>query len=218
MIKIGIELNGVIRDINKQYLKYYVKDINPEYDEDTADLNVVNFIDNLTFESKKAKKQFVYEDYPYELFGCAAPMTRNLHTFLNGWIYDLYWNKGLDDVSVFSLGEEELTIQSTYFYLSKSGSRMRKVEFPREPKDVWDLYDVVITTNKDIVKSCPKNKVVILIVKNDNATYIDYADYSYNTLEEIIQDTDFCEKINKKNKISIFTRIKHFCKKWMKRN
>ena len=37
MIRIGIEINGVIRNINKQILKYYQKDIDPSIDLDEID-------------------------------------------------------------------------------------------------------------------------------------------------------------------------------------
>ena len=59
MIKIGIELNGVIRDINKQYLKYYLKDINPEFEDENFDLNVVDALKNLKFESESAKQSII---------------------------------------------------------------------------------------------------------------------------------------------------------------
>lgn len=199
MKKIGIELNGVIRNINKQYLKYYLKDINPLFDENKLNPNVTNLLEQLEFESKSKKKSFVYEDYPFELFGCANPMSRNLHTFLNGWSYDLYWYKGFDDVGVFSLDEDELTIQSTFHYLSKSGTRVRSIVLPRKASDVWDNFDIVITQNKDVVLSKPQGKIVILIEKDDNKEVADKADYVYQNLEEVMRDEGLIEKLNKKD-------------------
>lgn len=212
MLKIGIELNGIVRDINKQYLKYYVKDINQEFDDTNVNLNVTNLIDELKFDSKKAKEQFVYEDYPYELFGCAAPMTRNLHTFINGWLHDLYWNKNMS-VSFFSMNEDELTIQSTYFYLSKSGSRVRKIIFPTNIKEVFNEFDVIITTNKDLIDN-NKNKIMILIRKDDNKEYELKTDYVYNSLEELINDKNFVDLVKKHNKKQcLITKIKKFINK-----
>ena len=37
MIRIGIELNDVVRNVNKQILKYYQKDIDPTLDLDDID-------------------------------------------------------------------------------------------------------------------------------------------------------------------------------------
>ena len=190
MIKIGIELNGVIRNINKQYLKYYLKDINPEFDDTDIDLNANDFVEKLPFPNKSDRKKFVYEDYPYEIFGCAAPMTRNLHTFINGWIHELsskYEDKGYD-VSFFSLGEEELSIQSTYFYLSKSGSRVRRTFFPKDYNELFDEYDIIITANKDIAINSYEDNFVILINNTDNSEYNEYADYVFNDLEEFMKN------------------------------
>ena len=44
MVKIGIELNNVVRNYNKQILKYYQKDINPELDLDEFSLVSVSFL------------------------------------------------------------------------------------------------------------------------------------------------------------------------------
>lgn len=216
MIKIGIELNGIIRDINKQYLKYYVKDIKPDFDDTNVNLNVTNLIDELKFDSKALKEQFIYEDYPYELFGCAAPMSRNLHTFINGWIHDLYWDKDID-VSFFSLGEDELTIQSSYFYLSKSGSRIRKIIFPINTKEVFNEFDVIITINKELLDEKRKDKIMILIKKDDNKEYELKTDYVYENLEDLINDKDFVDNIKKQIKKinkheSIFGKINKYFK------
>lgn len=216
MIKIGIELNGIVRDINRQYLKYYVKDIKQDFDDTNVNLNVTNLIDELEFESKTLKEQFIYEDYPYELFGCAAPMSRNLHTFINGWIHDLYWDENVE-VSFFSLGEDELTIQSSYFYLSKSGSRVRKVIFPNNNEEVLNEFDVIITINKDLLDTQRKNKIMILIKKDDNKQYELKTDYVYDNLEDLINDREFIDKIKKQLKKinkheSIFGKINKYIK------
>lgn len=222
MIKIGIELNGVIRDINHQYIKYYTKGIDPSFDDTLVNTNVVDISKDLKFHSKSEKEKFIYEDYPYEIFGCAAPMSRNLHTFLNGWAYDLYWSKGIDDIGVFSMDEDELTIQSTFFYLSKSGTRIRDIYFPRNYEDIWKKFDVVITNNPKTIKSKPSNKISILIETDDNKECILKSDYCYGNLIEIIDDSNLINEIknNKKlgTKISFIEKIKQLFKKNGKRN
>lgn len=202
MLKIGIELNGIVRDINKQYLKYYLKDINPAFDDTDIDMNVNNFIDKLPFESKSAVKKFIYEDYPYELFGCAAPMSRNLHTFINGWVHEMLNDRDIKyDICFFSLGEEELSIQSTYFYLSKSGSRVRRVFFPMNYKELYDEFNVIVTTRPEVVMNAKDKNVVILINKNDNQNVKQFADICYDNLEKMMQDTDYlCETLFNENK------------------
>ena len=219
-MKIGIEINGIVRDINKQYLKYYVKEINPAFDEEKVDMNVTSILPQLKFESEYIKQKFIFEDYPFEIFGCAHEMTRNLHAYLNGWSYGLYWNDNVEDISLFSLGEDELSIQSTHFFLSK-GSRLRNLFFPRHVSDVWDLFDVVITQDNDIVSKKPENGIAIVIAKHDNASAQEGADFVYNSLEDIMNDErllyNLYEKFNNKNNISFIKRfgrkIKGFIKK-----
>lgn len=195
-MKIGIELNGVVRDINRQCLKYYAKDIDPNIDESDVDMNSMSIMPKLDFKSNYERKKFVYEDYPYELFACANTMSRNLHVFLNGWAYDLYWNRDKSEVSLFSLDEEELSIQSTYFFLSK-GSRIRRMFFPMNSKEVWKLFDVVITQDKDVVINKPDGKIAVLIRKSDNAEASDKADFKYDNLEDVIKDSEFLGNVEK---------------------
>ena len=63
-IRIGIELNHVIRNINKQIVKYYQQD----YDE-SIDLDEVDYKDDVLktichFSSDMKKIEFLYELYP----------------------------------------------------------------------------------------------------------------------------------------------------------
>jgi hypothetical protein len=179
--------------LNKQYLKYYVKEVDPTFDETKVDLEKTDIIEDLPFSSKQKRKNFLQEDFPFEVYGCADPMTRNLHTYLNGWVYAVV-NKYQSDIGVFALGEEELTIQSTYHYLSKSGTRLRKVIFPENISELWNSFDVIITANKELFKKCPIGKVCVMIDKSDNKCD---AEFHYPTLEDLLKDGDFMFNINK---------------------
>ena len=70
-LRIAIELNHVVRDINKQIVKYYIKDFDHSLDEDEIDEtdDVINNV--IKFESSIEKNNFFYNDYPFELYGCA---------------------------------------------------------------------------------------------------------------------------------------------------
>lgn len=215
-MKIGIELNNVLRDINTQILKYYKKDINKEFDDKHVDKNVVNLIDRLRFESKKAKSDFMYIDYPYEIFGCAKTMQRNLSTLLNTFVVELTDRE--DDVyelCLFSLKEKGLSIQSTYYFLSKIGCRVREMFFPKRGEEMWEKCDVIITTNKHIVKSKPENKKVVLIKTSDNQNLIDKCDLVYDSLYDLLEDSEFLNK-SKIDEPSIFSKLKLNFKKIFK--
>ena len=153
MLRIGIELNDVVRNINKQYLKYYQKAIDQSFDIDDVD-EKQDVLSILKFNGQKEKDEFIYTDYPYEIFGCADSMDKNLAAGMRAWTERLSDIED-DDVrlSFYSLEEGGLTIQATYFFLSKLGTRARKVFFPIKIDEVWEECDVVITANEFLVFS-----------------------------------------------------------------
>ena len=216
-MKIGIELNNIVRDLNKQIIKYYKKDINQSFDDKNVNYNVTNVIDSIDFKSKKAKFEYMYVDYPYEIFGCAPTTHRNLAVTINNWLISL-GNKEDDryDVKLFSLKEEALSIQSTYCFLSKIGCRVREMFFPKDGIEMWDKCDVIITLNERIIDNKPEGKVVVLINKDDNNNLQEKVDLHYHSLVDLINDTDFINKVRQIEgikKTSFLQKIKKIFKK-----
>ena len=216
-MKIGIELNNIVRDLNKQIIKYYKKDINQSFDDKNVNYNVTNVIDNIDFKSKKAKFEYMYVDYPYEIFGCAPTPHRNLAVTFNNWLISL-GNKEDDkyDVKLFSLKEEALSIQSTYYFLSKIGCRVREMFFPKDGVEMWNKCDVIITLNERIIDNKPEGKVVVLINKDDNKNLQGKVDLYYDSLFDLISDTEFINKVKQiegVKKTSFLQKIKKIFKK-----
>ena len=60
MLTIGVELNHVVRNINKQILKYYAKEFDPSMDWEELDDRVDVFEKYCKFESKYQKNNFIY--------------------------------------------------------------------------------------------------------------------------------------------------------------
>lgn len=199
-MKIGIELNHIVRNLNNQIIKYYKKGIDVNFDETEVDLSCSNLIDKLPFKTKKDRDNFMYIDYPYELFGCAKVMERNLVNSIIEWENELNNKDDGDEYSIihFSLHEIALTIQSTFFFLSKTGSRVREMYFPKKGKEIWNKCDVAITTSLDVVESKPNsnNKVSVLIRTSDNGNAERHADLVYHNLSELIEDKQFVDKVN----------------------
>ena len=216
-MKIGIELNNIVRDLNKQIIKYYKKDINQSFDDKNVNYNVTNVIDSIDFKSKKAKFEYMYVDYPYEIFGCAPTTHRNLAVTINNWLISL-GNKEDDryDVKLFSLKEEALSIQSTYYFLSKIGCRVREMFFPKDGVEMWDKCDVIITLNERIIDNKPEGKVVVLINKDNNKNLQEKVDLHYDSLFDLISDTEFINKVKQiegVKKTSFLQKIKKIFKK-----
>lgn len=205
MIKIGIELDNVVRNVNKQILKYYKKDINPELDIEDID-EKDDVFKHAKFDNLTDKNEFIYIDYPYEIYGCAKTMSKDLPMLMNNWLSELTnYEEDYVEISFFSLNEEALTIQSSYFFLSKIGTRVRKIVFPKDIKEIENEYDVVITGNKDVVDYFGNIDNVYTILIPNGTTKDCKATAEYDSLDDVIKDEKLLEKLqefvnNKNNK------------------
>lgn len=199
MLTIGVELNHVVRNINKQILKYYAKEFDPSIDWEELDDRVDVFEKYCKFESKYQKNNFIYIDYPYEIFGCANTAEKKLAVKITTWLSEIT-NIEDEDIRIifYSLDEDAITIQSSFFFLSKIGSRVRKVIFPKSLEEVWQECDVVITArNEFFEKETPEGKKVVLINREFNEKNKDKAFLNYDNLSEVIEDNNFFNKLKR---------------------
>ncbi len=195
MLRIGIELNDVVRNINKQYLKYYQKAMDNSLDIDEID-DKEDVLPMLKFENTKQRDEFIYSDYPYEIFGCADTMEKNLAATMRIWVQRLTDIEDEDvKCSLYSLYEGGLTIQSTYFFLSKLGTRVRKVFFPVKTNEVWEECDVIITANEKLFENLPEGKKIVLINREKNKEFKDKAALNYDSLTDLMSDDMFFSKL-----------------------
>ena len=146
----------------------------------------------LPFSSKEQYKRFVYEDYPFELYGKCPLVEKDLGRDLNEWIE---FNLPDEEIEVMFVSpmECDLTIQSTYSFLAKIGSRVREVYFPIDSSTVWNKCDFLITANPRFFNNKINDKKIIKINKDYNKEY--KGDLSYNSLMDIIKDKEFINKI-----------------------
>ena len=197
MITIGVELNHVVRNINKQIIKYYAKEYAPDVDPDDIDDREDVLKTFAKFDSKYERNNFIFIDYPYEIFGCANTMEKKLAVKITNWLTDIS-NIEDEDIRIifYSINEEAITIQSTFFFLSKIGTRVRKVIFPKSIEEVWEECDVVITARDEFFeKEIPEGKKVVLINRPFNKDCKDKAFLNYDNLSEIITDEEFFNKL-----------------------
>lgn len=191
-MKLAIDLNDVIRDYSRNFVKYFKKGINHSFNEEDVEFYTNDMRLLLPFSSDEQYKRFTYEDYPFELYGKCPAVDKNLPRDLNEWIeFDL-----LDeDIEVMFVSpmECDLTIQSTYSFLAKIGSRIREVYFPIDSSTVWDKCDVLITANPRFFNNKKDGKVIIKVNKDYNVEC--EADYSYDSLNDIMKDNGFIDKL-----------------------
>lgn len=199
-IRVGIELNHVIRNINKAAAKHYAEAFDQSIDLDELDYKDNILQDVCKFDSTDERYSFFYEDYTYEIFGCAPSVVKNGPAKINTWLYQLT-NQEEYDVEVFyySLGEQNLSIQSTLFFLAKIGTRTRKVLFPKDMKELDNEADVLITANDLVVNEYAGKKKIIVINNNYNKDLNEKADQHYDSIEEFVSDTNNLYKLFKNN-------------------
>lgn len=194
MITIGIELNDVVRNIKKQILKYYQKDYDNSLDLDNIDDKEDVLKKYVKFNSKKELTDFMYIDYPYEIFGCAKTVDKGFVSEFAKWLYNLT-NYEDDEirVSFYSLNEDALTIQSTFFFLSKIGTRVREVIFPPNIDELKGKFDVMITANSDTIEKFSNFSKIVKINREWNEENESFL--SYDSIIDIMRDEDFINKI-----------------------
>lgn len=188
-MKIAIDLNDVIRAYSKTFAKYYKKSIDNTINLDEIELNSFDLSEVFQFNTKNDYYKFLYEDYSFEIFGAASPMDKNLPSNINWWISNIIENLDINEkielmlVSTMELG---LTIQSTYFFLSKIGCRIREVFLPKDSIKTWDKCDVLITANPYLLDNMPDGKKSVKINMPYNIQ--SNSTFSFDSLEEFISD------------------------------
>lgn len=167
-MRIGIEINGVLRNtldkIEQTYDKFYlnstdgIEDDGFEYKK-MSDLTSLNINDHLSFKDDSEIFEFLYEEFPMEIFGHSQSSEYSTFNDLNEIYLDYR-----DDFD-FSIVSDEIgkSKPASLFFLSKFGCLLEKVKFYSNLtlESMWDEVDVLVTSNPDILQNVPPNKKVI---------------------------------------------------------
>lgn len=176
-MKVYISIDGVLRNFLQKF-EYHYNDyyINSDFsEEETFEYKVNNPIynDNIlkyfNFQSKEELDNFLYVDYPIEIFGHCGLSYHNVITELNKLIYE---HKNIE-FTLIGLDEYGKAKPATLFFLSKNGVLVNNIKFitTDEIKKTWKECDMWITDNQDIIKKCPNKKTVIKFETNFNKNY-----------------------------------------------
>jgi len=192
-MRIGIEMNGVLRDTILKFRQLYEKfniDLMPELEEGEEPVfkyEVIEPIDSLdllnhfTFPSKDEFYSFMYEEHPMEIFGHSPSVEMSTMNDLNEFYYEMRDNH---DISIVSdeIGKSK---PASLFFLSKFGCLIEKVKFYSESTidSMWNEIDVLLTANPNLLLNCPKDKKVIKFETEYNK-HVD-SDLSITTLKEL---------------------------------
>ena len=189
-MKIAIDTNGVLRDTlgkaEQVYQKFFIDDyIQEEGEEDfeyklNLPITSMNLIDHFVFPKTEDLYDFLYVDFPINIFGHAASVSANTFNVVNEIYEDL---RDHHEISIIS-DEIQKSKPATLFFLSKYGSLVEKINFYSKitMDDVISDYDVVITANPDILENENFNmkKVQFNTSYNENIN----SEYTINNLEQ----------------------------------
>ena len=199
-MKIGIDLNDVVRAYTSQFASYYKKNVDRTFDIDNLDIWTNDLKEVFPFESKRDYFEFIYNDFAYEIYGCASTMHRNLTSRFTDWCKEITDLDEVPELCIISTGEYDKTIGSTHFFLHKIASKIRENHLLLKVDSVWDKCDVIITANPAIMNLKPENKISVKI----DSTYNEdcESDFKYESFMDFLNCGEIIGELNNKlNKV-----------------
>lgn len=157
-----------------------------EYDDEfeykiITPINNDDLLNYYSFHSKKEFDNFLYIEFPVEVFGQAGLSYSNVISQLNKLIYD---NPNIN-FTIIGLDELGKAKPSSLFFLSKNGYLGNHIKFIKTDniKSEWESCDLWVTDNKSIIDLCPENKKVVKFETPFNQNFS--CDLKINKLNEI---------------------------------
>ena len=170
-MKIGIEMNGVLRDtlkkIQQEYEKWFFNETLKELiDEDSgierkvySDLTTLDIGKHLAFKDADEIYNFLYKEHTMEIFGHAGSVEYNSMNDLNDFYLDM---RDSHEIIIISdeIGKSK---PASLFFLAKFGCLVESVKFYSELtiNSMWDSIDILLTANPNLLLNHPTNKRVI---------------------------------------------------------
>jgi hypothetical protein len=175
-MKIGVEINGVLRNTIEKFSQIYEKSLVTPQDDELqlksfelsldegsedeitndnfkyeiiSDVTSLNLMDHFSFKSKDEFFKFMYEEHPMEIFGHAPSSEMFTFNELNDFYLEFRDNHEITIISD-EIGKSK---PATLFFLSKFGCLTESVIFYNEiTKDqVLSKFDLIVTSNPDII-------------------------------------------------------------------
>jgi hypothetical protein len=208
-MRIGIDINGVLRDTIGKFEQIYDKHliegnneaflgetynldlsgntelINTNYNdfkyEKISEVTSLELDKHFSFRNKEELFSFMYEEYPMELFGHAPSTEMTTFNMLNDIYYEF---RDTDELLIVS-SEIGKSKPSSLFFLSKFGCLLEKVVFFSEitKKPMWNEVDILLTADPALLLEKPLGKHVVKF----NTTYNKHVktDYEISSISEL---------------------------------
>ena len=166
-MRIGIELNGVLRDtlrkIQQEYEKWYIENSFNEDEEFKYEvitkLTSLEISKHLKFKNEDELYDFLYKEHTMEIFGHAGSVETSGMIDFNDFYLDVRDNHDITIVSD-EIGKSK---PASLFFISKFGCLVESVKFYSEStiNSLWDSIDILLTANPKLLLTHPENKIVI---------------------------------------------------------
>jgi hypothetical protein len=205
MMRIGIEINGVLRDTIGKFTQMYEKHMIEEKDDDSktfeidlsgnteelvsseefeyeilSEVTSLNLTDHFKFNDEDELYKFTYEDFGMQIFGHAG----STETFTFNDLNEIYLKYRDNNELLIVSDEMGKSKPASLFFLSKFGCQLEKVKFYSNStiNSMWNEIDILLTANPNLLLEKPKDKVVVKY----NTTYNKSVDceYEINSLKE----------------------------------
>jgi hypothetical protein len=190
-MRIGIEINGVLRDtigkLEQVYQKYFIDKWEGFEEQEfkyemSLPVTSLNLKKHFKFKDDEEFFSFLYEENAMEIFGHAGSTETFTFNDFNNIYLDL---RNEHDIIVVSdeIGKSK---PATLFFLSKFGCLTEEIKFYSNStiNSMWDRIDVLLTANPDLLLNHPENVRVIKFNTEYNKN-IEYSD-SIDTLKEFL--------------------------------
>lgn len=213
MMRIGIDINGVLRDTIGKFTYLYEKHLIDSSEESFAgntyeldmsgntelieldnkpfeykqisDVDSLELDKHFSFKSKEELFNFMYEEYAMELFGHAPSTEMTSFNILN----DLYFELRDENELIIVSSEIGKSKPASLFFISKFGCLLEKVVFFGEitKNNMWGQVDVLLTADPILLLEKPVGKIVVKF----NTSYNKHVESEY----EITSLSEFGEII-----------------------
>lgn len=186
-MRIGIEINGVLRDtvgkIKMTYEKFLMNEDNEDdfVHEIIEPINSLNLLEHFKFKNSDELFEFLYEDCPMEIFGHAMSSEMMTFNYLNDFYKEFRDNNEIVIIS----DEISKSKPSTLFFLSKFSCLVEEIIFYNEKtKDkIISSFDLIVTSSPDLLINY-SNKLSLIKFDTGYNKEVN-SDYQISTLKDL---------------------------------
>ena len=189
-MKFAFDTDEVLRDtVNKSiavYEKFFIEDYVYEEGEEEFKYEIVkpitsyDFSQHFKFPSEDEYINFMYMDFPMNICGHAPSVSANTFNVLSEIQKNVLSKRDKLSIIGKAIAKQK---PATLFFYSKYGTEVDEIIFynKKNMKKMWSKFDVILTSNPDLLSCKPKNKISIKLETTYNSDCI--SDYTINNLE-----------------------------------